>query len=367
MSKTLRRLAIPLALAMAMSAPALAQDWRKDWAETLARAKGQDLNLIVHSYEAHEAVAREFQKKFPDIRVNVTAATPSSTAPRIVSEQKNGIYNWDSWWASTSNMNNIVLPVGGFEKLPDYFILPEVKDAANWRRPDMLYTSERGPFILVHSYYYEATGFINRSVVKGFTFAGVDDLVDPRLKGKIIIEEPTRPNGGSNASAAFLKLRGSDFVTKLFADQQPTFMTITRQITDAVSRGDAAIAIGGNPEAVAQCWKAGGCKDVSRMSQINYVLARGVGVFKNAPHKDATKVWINWLLSREGQQTYVEMWAKTNESGAVSMRSDVAPDPRHQASVPDYARLDEFVSVATDSGAQYMDDVYKLYAKVRNR
>ena len=176
-----------------------------------------------------------------------------------------------------------------------------------------------------------------------------------------------RPRTGRKVIYANTVCWGAAFVEKFFTDQQPTFMTITRQITDAVSRGDAAISIGGNPEAIYQCWHAGGCKDVIRLPNINYVLARGVGVFKNAPHKDATKVWINWLLSREGQESYVAMWAKTNESGAVSMRSDVAPAPAHQASVPDYARLDDFVSVATDSGAPFMDEVYKIYAKVRNR
>ena len=357
-----------LSLAMTIAAgAAVAQDWQKDWADTLGRAKGQDLNLVVHSYEAHEAVAQEFQKKFPDIKVHVTAATPSTTAPRIVTEQKNGIYNWDSWWASTSNMNNIVLSADGFDKITDYLILPEVKEPQNWRRPDMLYTSDRGPYILVHSYYYEATGFLNTSAIKGFTFDGADSLLDPRLKGRIVMEEPTRPNGGSNSSAAFLKLKGANFLTKLYVDQQPTFMTITRQITDSVARGDMAIAIGGNPEAITQCWNAGGCKDVIRLPNINYILARGVGVLKNAPHKDATKVWINWLLSREGQETYVRLWAKTNETGAVSMRSDVAPDAKHQGSVPDYAHLDQFVSVATDSGAKFMDEVYRIYAAVKNR
>jgi ABC-type Fe3+ transport system substrate-binding protein len=366
--QALRKAGATIALAAVLvSGNARAQDWKQEWDAARAAAKGQQLNLILHSYEAHEAVAREFQKKFPDIRVNVTAATPSSTAPRLVTEQKNGIYNWDSWWASTGNMNSIVLPAGGFDPITDYLILPEVKEPSNWQRPDMLYTSSRGPFILVHSYYYQGAGFWNTSVVKGFKLETPESLLDPRLVGKINIEDPRRSNGGSNAMAALLKLRGPDFVNSLFTKMQPTFMSITRQLTDAVSRGDAAIIFGGNPETMYQCWNAGGCRDVRRVTEFKYVLARGVAVFKNAPNKAATKVWINWLLSKEGQESYVQNWANTNKYGAVSLRADVAPHPDHQDSVPEYSRLDQFVSVATDSGAPVMEEVYRLYSKVQSR
>jgi hypothetical protein len=249
------------------------------------------------------------------------------------------------------------MPIDGFAKLTDYLILPEVKDAAQWRRPDMMYTSDRGPYIFVHSYYYEATGFYNTGVVKGLKLDKAEALLDPRLKGKIIIEDPARPNGGSNAIAALLKAQGPDFVRRLLGDMQPSFMSITRQITDSVARGDAAIIIGGNPEAITQCWHAGGCKDVIRLPHINYILARGLGVLKNAPHKEATKIWINWLLSKEGQETYVREWARTNESGAVlhyTELSRLAPNP--------------YRSLLIDAGAQvrgYASDITRTYATTR--
>ena len=72
------RAAFPFAIALVISAPAAAQDWQKEWADTMTRAKGQELNLVVHSYEAHEAVAREFQKKFTSI------ARPARTSEAVV-------------------------------------------------------------------------------------------------------------------------------------------------------------------------------------------------------------------------------------------------------------------------------------------
>lgn len=349
------------------STTALAQDWQKEWADTLARAKGQPLNLAVHSYEAHEAVAREFQKKFPDIKVNVTASTPSTFAPRVVTEQRNGVFAWDSWWASTANMNNIVLPLNGFDKITDYFILPEVKNPENWRRPDMLYTSDKGPFIFMASQYAEGTAFFNKGVVKNFDMRNEDDLLNPRLKGLIATEDATRPNAGTYVLSSLAKAKGEGYMRRLLGEMNPTYIANQRQLADTLMRGDAAVMIGGSPEFIAQCWKAGGCKDIIRLPIKPYLLGRGVAVMKNAPNKDATKVWINWLLSKEGQQTYVQLWAKTNETGAVSMRKDVEPDPHHRDSAPDYANMQDLFRPSTDAGTESMNLVARIYKEINDK
>ena len=88
---------------------------------------------------------------------------------------------------------------------------------------------------------------------------------------------------------------------------------------------------------------------------------------KNAPHKDATKVWINWLLSKEGQETYVKLWAATNETGAVSMRKDVAADPHHLDSEPDYANMQNYGRPSTDSGTRDLETVAKIYTEFRDK
>ncbi len=358
---------LAFAFGLLAAAPAFAQDWQKEWADTQARAKGQEFNLAVHSYEAHEAVAREFQKRFPDIKVNVTPSTPSTMAPRIVTEQRNGVFAWDSWWASTANMNNIVLPLNGFDKITDYFILPEVKDPENWRRPDMMYSSDTGPYIFMASQYAEATAFFNKGVVKGLEMRNADDLLNPKLKGLIATEDATRPNAGTYVLSSLVKAKGEEFMRRLMGDQNPIYIANQRQLADTLIRGDAAVMIGGSPEYIAQCWKAGSCKDIVRLPVTPYLLGRGVAVMKNAPHKDATKVWINWLLSREGQQVYVREWAKTNETGAVSMRKDVEPDPHHVESVPDYANMQNAFRPSTDSGTKEMNTVAKVFKEINDK
>jgi hypothetical protein len=140
-----------------------------------------------------------------------------------------------------------------------------------------------------------------------------------------------------------------------------------RQLTDTIIRGDKAVIIGAEPDLIARCHLAGGCRSVERLTFGRYAFLRGVSVLRNAPHKEATKVWINWLLSREGQETYVREWAKSNENGALSLRKDVEAYPGHAGAAPDYDRMGDYLLAGADSGEQLLSAVIKLYTEIKNR
>jgi hypothetical protein len=97
------------------------------------------------------------------------------------------------------------------------------------------------------------------------------------------------------------------------------------------------------------------------MTSGQYVFLRGVSVLKNAPHREATKVWVNWLLSREGQETYVREWAKSNDIGALSLRKDVQAHPAHESAAPDYDRMADCLLAGADSGEQHLAGDQALY------
>jgi iron(III) transport system substrate-binding protein len=354
---------LTLGAATAFARVGVAQDAQAEWKAVLDKAKGQELNLALQPDDGYIAVVSVFEKKFPQIKVQATRVHPSQMAPRIVTEQKNGLYAWDVWWATASNMNTVVLPVGGFEKITDYMILPEVKDTANWYDPKFLYTSDRGPYIFVHTHYLQTLGLYNTDLVPPGSFT-LDTLLDPKLKGKISIRVPNRPHGGSMMLAAMGKDKGADYLKKLFTTMEPKFLDNDRLNTTSVINGENAVGIGTADEVYFECVKEGGCKNV-KLLPTAFMHSRGVGVLKNAPHKDATKVFVNWLLSKDGQETFVREWAKTNSNGAFTMRKDVKGDPAHAGSMPDFNHLDKYVAVSLDSGAVDLQAVSKLYAETR--
>ena len=129
----------------------------------------------------------------------------------------------------------------------------------------------------------------------------------------------------------------------------------------------AAIAFGMQFFAYAQCVKDGGCKNIKPIAHLEAVSSRGLSVFKNAPNPEATKIFVNWVLSKEGQEVFVKEWAAANESGAVSMRKDVEPHPLHKRDLPDFARARDYVWVHTNEGAKEVDAVVRIFKEVVGR
>ncbi len=251
---------------------------------------------------------------------------PSDATPRLITEQRNNVFAFDAWWGTCTNMNSIAAPADVLSPMPDYLLLPEVKDAASWRLPDMIYTSAK-PYVFVHTLSLINQGAYNADLVPGGVLT-LDKLLDPSLKKKISIRVPSRPHGGSLMLAQIAKEKGFGFVETLLRTMEPIYVDNDRQNTMAVMRGDTAVAIGTAEETVHACHREQGCANI-KMFPTADMQARGVSVLRKPPNPAAVKVFVNWLLSKEGQEIYVREWAKTNFGGAFSMRGDVEPDPDH--------------------------------------
>jgi ABC-type Fe3+ transport system substrate-binding protein len=364
--KSVRSLvAAAMVVGVAMPGLALAQDWQAEWDKTLEEAKGKDLNVIIQPNEAFEAVVRVFQERFPDIKTQVSIIHPSQAAPRIVKEQEGNVYNWDVWWSTASNMNNVVLPAGGLEPIPDYLILPEVKEDSNWRDPRYSYTSDRGPFVFIHTHFLQNLGLYNTEMVPGGTLT-MENILDPSLKGKIAIRVPSRPHGGTMMLAQMAKVAGIETVRKLLTEMEPVFIDNDQQVTQSVIGGEFAVGIGTTEQTYSECVREGGCKTIN-MFPVSFMHSRSVSILKNPPNPAGAKIFVNWLLSKEGQEVYVAEWAKTNNSGAFSMRADVLGNPDHAGSTPDFSNLDQYVAVSLDSGSAALKEITELYNTARSQ
>jgi iron(III) transport system substrate-binding protein len=84
-----------------------------------------------------------------------------------------------------------------------------------------------------------------------------------------------------------------------------------------------------------------------------YGAATGVvGLINKAPHPNAARVALNWLLSKEGQLVYQRVWKK-----ADSLRIDISKED-----VPEYSRRQEGVFLMDTDRPEWMDmkDIIKL-------
>ena len=94
-----------------------------------------------------------------------------------------------------------------------------------------------------------------------------------------------------------------------------------------------------------------------RVPNSGTLMANGASVFRSAPHPRATRVFLNWLWSREGQFA----WSRAAQLN--SRRTDVPPFDAN--TFPDYAQLDRYALLGTQQGAALFNRVPALYQSLR--
>lgn len=333
-------------IALAYAAPAVAQD---DWNALVARAKGQTLVINNQPDDAINVILDVFSKKF-GISVQPTAERPSQGFARIATEQKNGQFGWDVWWGGSSNMSLNAAPAGMLEPLDKILILPEVTNAANWRSADFIY-GDSGRHVFTYMNYIDFGMLRNTSVLPDLKIDTLDALLDPRLKGKISIRDASEPNFSNDMLATIVKQKGGDFLKRVLTEQQPKIYSNQQLLLTDITRGGQALSIGLDGIIWERCKADGGCANAMPIQKFGIALSWGVSVPKNPPHPDAAKVFVNWFLSKDGQEEFVRDWPKYNDAGAVSMRKDVVPSPEGAHRLPDFSNPDQYAFIATDKGA----------------
>src|SRR5690606_15391914 len=117
--------------------------------------------------------------------VEMTIMTPDKFAPRVMGEQRNGIHAWDVWFSTTSNMNVLAARAGVLDPLTPYLVRNDVTASANWRRGKLFYASDRGPYVVIFALAYQPTGLLNTRALGSVSIEEPEDLLDPRLKGRL--------------------------------------------------------------------------------------------------------------------------------------------------------------------------------------
>lgn len=362
------RVAALCAVAALVTAPASAQSWKKEWDRLVAAAKGKTLHMNYQGNKGYDGAIRAFEQKF-GVKVEVTASRTSQALSRIRTEQRNGRFDWDIWWGPTSNMSNVAAPAGILTPMEPFFVLPEVKDTSNWLDPDYIWGDTKKQ-VFLHANEITYGAFVNRTALAktGVGMAEVeslDALVDPRLKGKIAMREASRPNAGAFAVTSILHVKGAAFLRKFLTEANPRIYRSPQQVNATAMRGGHAIALGVQNNSLAMCYKDGGCKDVVAVKSTANVLPRGLAIFKNPPHPDLAKLFINWILSKEGQEIVVKSWAKFNVSGAHSMRKDVKPIQGQEASLPDFSNAKQYIFVGSHHDYKEVREAVNIFRSVR--
>jgi iron(III) transport system substrate-binding protein len=285
----------------------LAADWQTEWERTLAAAKKEEGPVvgIPASSELRKAIGARFKEKF-GIDVELFPSRGPENVTRIIKEYSAGVRYFDILVAGGATPLAMVA-AGVADDFQSYMILPEVKDPKNWWGghiwEDNVSTKR---YIYAFLCYTSETFWYNASQVELQEIRSFDDLLNPKWKGRIGFLDPRNPGSGQNTWAFLWQVKGEEFLSKL-AQQDLLVTQNQRQLADGLAKGKLAFTIGLSHYSYEPFIKAGlPVKPVPNLKEGAHAN-NGSGVVtivKNPPHPNATRIFVNWLLGKEGQEVY---------------------------------------------------------------
>lgn len=156
------------------------------------------------------------------------------------------------------------------------------------------------------------------------------DLTDPRLKGEIQIADPQSSGTAYTAIATFVQLWGEEAAFDYFKNLHPNISQYTKSgITPSnnTARGETTIGIGFLHDYALQKQQGAPIEMIVPCEGTGYELG-GVSILKGARNLDNAKLFVDWVLSKEGQEL---AWQKGNSlqilTNTTAQQSPTAFDP----------------------------------------
>ncbi len=293
---------------------------KAEWDKTVEAAKkeGKVVISIPASAELRKLTDEAFKKRFPGIETEMAPARGTTVIRKIVDETKAGIRYFDIHIGGSNSAVSGLLDEGVLEPIEPYFILSEVKDPKNWWGGHMWVDKARR-YIYAFQAYLTESMWRNEALLKAEDLKSYDDLLNPKWRGKIGILDPRTPGAGDSNWAYIWQVKGEDYLRKLAA-QNLVIGRDQRVLGESLAKGKVAVVIGLTYYSLLPFVQAGlPVRPVPPLKEGTYGTG-GSGnlmVIKNPPHPNATKVFVNWLLSKEGQEI------TTKALGQATRRLDI--------------------------------------------
>jgi len=322
--------AVLLACVLGSSVNAAADEAKSgnDWWRVVEAAKKEgQLTVYISGYEA---VLPFFEKEFPEIKLTAVTARGNQLGQRLLSERRAEKYLADVVSSGANPSYQVFYPAKALAPIKAALILPEVVDQTKWYLNKHQYSDPESQYVFnyVGSATYGAVNY-NSKLVDIKEFKSYWDLLNSKWKGKIEARDirEAGPGAGNTRFFYYHSDLGPPFIRKLFGEMDATLFRDFRQGPDWLATGKFSICFFCDVDVLKRqglpvdtfgprVFKEGGGL-VQQFGTLSFV--------DRAPHPNAAKVFINWLLSRRGQIALQRSQANA-ESPADSLRIDIPKD-----------------------------------------
>jgi ABC-type Fe3+ transport system substrate-binding protein len=285
----------------------------------------------------YEPWVREFEQRFPGIKVELTADFSNILAPIIDQEIRD---------------KKLTVDLTVFQTLQDY---------DRWKKQGVLLTFKPEGWDQIHpSFKDERDGQYVGVAVYGLSYAyntqsvpqtqvpkSARDFLKPEFKGKSITTYPNDDDVTLYLFYTIVQKYGWEFMDKYMANS-PQWVRGHLGSARAVANGQAAVTFD-TMENVSLGMKKNQSTDIA-FSNVDPlpIWPQTTAIFKDAPHPNAAKLYITWFLAKE-QQSRIGTW---------SVRQDVPP-PADLKPIFDYQLANDFRSFITND--KLVEDLRKRF------
>lgn len=308
-------------------------NWQSEWEKTVQGAKKEGkLSLYLYGGDGElGAVAQLFQKKYPEIHVTTITGRGSQLAPRIMAERRAGKFLVDAFIGGATTPYEVLYRAKILDPVRDALILPEIVDESKWWQGQHHYMDAENRFIFLFlGNLSEYISYHTKSVERG-ELRSYWDFLQPKWKGKILSRDP-RTSGSQRIGLRMFYHTpelGPEFIRRLYGEMDVTLTREIRQATDWLANGKFAICFFCSE--ILRAKNQGLPVDelpTARWKESRAISAGNKGALvlpSQPPNPNASRLFVNWLLSREGQTAF-QRAANTSTNDEESMRVDISKE-----------------------------------------
>jgi len=255
----------------------------------------------------HKEIAKIFTAKYPGVSVDIYRADGVILANRIIAESQARRFIMDAVETTPPPLmplrdSQMLMPYAS----PYHGNYPDVaKEKASGNL--VWWSTDRESLIGVG---YNKNAIPTVNLPRRF-----DDLLKPALKGKMSI---ANNETGARAIGAMLKAKGEEFVRKLKDQEIRPHATSAAGLADMIITGEVPISFTMVQTNLTQPAASKGAPVGWLPMEVVAVNAGGAAVSANASHPYAALLFVDFLLSPEGQKMYAEKLFYTSATKPVS-------------------------------------------------
>jgi iron(III) transport system substrate-binding protein len=274
--------------------------------EDLIEAAKKEREVVFYTttnLEEAGAMSGRFKAKYPFLDVNINRAEGERIVTKVLQEARAkkslvDVMQTPAFYLHALKTRGIL---GEYSSPEDRFYPRNFKEEKSWT------TTYYNPYVVLYN-----TKLVSaQNLPKRY-----EDLLNPFWKNKMILEKDK-----IDWFTAMLQILGREKGVRYMRDlsrQNPMLRIGQTLITQLVAAGEIALQINANAVSVNRLKQKGAPIDWVAPGPLPGLMV-GVGLVSQAPHPAAARLFIDFLLSKEGQQLY-------QNAGRLVARSDLPQD-----------------------------------------